>query len=394
MVRTIRHNNTPTPNTYTTSTNTTNTTSVTPPPITHTVIPNIISQTIRYNTPITHNVIPTMMSRSIHYDTLNGIERIPSFDNNDFQSINIDHIFDEPEQIIEHDSISSEFYDSDDNFSILSQDSNHHKLLQNTSNDPIHDYIGLNLLNHIIYKQADTIEKNNPAEAISLYNTALLIDPYLNTVNIAIIYEQRFNDFHKAIYYYNRAIHYLNDELAMYNLADLYYKQKDFTNAFKFFEMAFENGDIQSSYYLIIYYYQQNYINLFAKHLLNFLTDDKRACNRHQSFCSCHIKNIHFKKFFTDNNVLMVYNKLNDFHKPHSTFVHNLINHLNSNKFVSIYNNKISLFQKLNHIQTCDICYEDNRLNIDNHCGHSMCTSCYTRVFDKPCPFCRTEPLV
>ena len=45
--------------------------------------------------------------------------------------------------------------------------------------------------------------------------------------NIAIHYEEVCHDYDKAITYYLEAIEY-DEVLAMYNLADLYYKIKDF----------------------------------------------------------------------------------------------------------------------------------------------------------------------
>ena len=53
-----------------------------------------------------------------------------------------------------------------------------------------------------------------------------------------------------------------------------------------------------------------------------------------------------------------------------------------------IYENKKNLFTQLNHVVECGICY-DIKLNIDLNCGHCVCTSCYPRLYNKACPFCR-----
>lgn len=52
---------------------------------------------------------------------------------------------------------------------------------------------------------------------------------------------------------------------------------------------------------------------------------------------------------------------------------------LNKNKEIIIYNNKIKLFDSLNNIATCPICY-DTKLNICLDCGHILCIDCYQLV--------------
>ena len=70
--------------------------------------------------------------------------------------------------------------------------------------------------------------------------------------------------------------------------------------------------------------------------------------------------------------------------------INDCINILNKETSVIAYNNKISLFKRLNHVVECGICY-DEKLNIDLHCGHCVCTDCYVRLATKPCPFCRID---
>jgi len=63
-----------------------------------------------------------------------------------------------------------------------------------------------------------------------------------------------------------------------------------------------------------------------------------------------------------------------------------------SNKIVAIYNNKVRLFQSLNHVTECGICY-NNALHIDFECGHCVCSDCYLNMYQRPCPFCRNVPI-
>ena len=63
---------------------------------------------------------------------------------------------------------------------------------------------------------------------------------------------------------------------------------------------------------------------------------------------------------------------------------------LNRERSVITYNNKVALFTRLNNVVECGICYDD-KLNIDLHCGHCVCTDCYPRIVHNSCPFCRIE---
>lgn len=56
----------------------------------------------------------------------------------------------------------------------------------------------------------------------------------------------------------------------------------------------------------------------------------------------------------------------------------------------NIYKNKIRLFEKLNYVDDCCICLE-NCLHIDLHCGHTVCRDCYKKIYEEPCPMCRSK---
>ena len=78
---------------------------------------------------------------------------------------------------------------------------------------------------------------------------------------------------------------------------------------------------------------------------------------------------------------------MNETEKKH---INDCIELLNKETSVMTYNNKVSLFKSLNHVVECGICY-DEKLNINLHCGHCVCTDCYVRLYTKPCPFCRID---
>ena len=78
---------------------------------------------------------------------------------------------------------------------------------------------------------------------------------------------------------------------------------------------------------------------------------------------------------------------MNETEKKH---INDCIGLLNKETSVMTYNNKVSLFKNLNHVVECGICY-DEKLNINLHCGHCVCTDCYVRLYKKSCPFCRID---
>ena len=55
-----------------------------------------------------------------------------------------------------------------------------------------------------------------------------------------------------------------------------------------------------------------------------------------------------------------------------------------------IYKNKKNLFEKMNYFDDCCICLE-KCLHIDLHCGHTVCTDCYKKIYEEPCPMCRSK---
>lgn len=55
-----------------------------------------------------------------------------------------------------------------------------------------------------------------------------------------------------------------------------------------------------------------------------------------------------------------------------------------------IYKNKKKLFEKMNYLDDCCICLE-HCLQIDLHCGHTVCCDCYKKIYEEPCPICRSK---
>ena len=62
-----------------------------------------------------------------------------------------------------------------------------------------------------------------------------------------------------------------------------------------------------------------------------------------------------------------------------NNFIKSKISNLLVKPEIQSYNNKIILFEKLNNIRECIVCYE-NKLHINFECGHDICINCYCNM--------------
>ena len=101
-----------------------------------------------------------------------------------------------------------------------------------------------------------------------------------------------------------------------------------------------------------------------------------------------------YSSFVKDNNSLTVLDELkavdtNEMSQEDKDTINQCVAKIEQDTFVTTYKNKVALFTRLNNVTECGICY-DEKLNINLHCGHCVCTDCYKRLLTSDCPFCRT----
>ena len=243
--------------------------------------------------------------------------------------------------------------------------------------------------------------------ALNKYLEAMSYNPFVEFNNeLATLYDEN-GDFEKAKYYYTQAIEYSDDVLAMYNLADMFKKDMnhhDKTKAehatkmmLKYYAMAAEKGDHEalellcalaygkdpvkfSTAFKQVMEHQEDHFDWGSEHGEDDGDDEDKAIYGNFMRSTCNIEILQMLKS-TDTE------HMNENEKKQ---INDCISILNKETSVIAYNNKISLFTRLNHVVECGICY-DEKLNIDLHCGHCVCTDCYTRLATKPCPFCRID---
>tara|TARA_B110000967_G_scaffold86183_1_gene88735 strand:- start:7728 stop:9005 length:1278 start_codon:yes stop_codon:yes gene_type:complete len=257
-----------------------------------------------------------------------------------------------------------------------------------------HQFIGLPQL---AYKMSVCAMNMSIDIAEGLYLDAIDIDPYNPyVVNLAIIYETKKNNNELAKKYYLIGIEQ-GCVLSMYNIADLYSTENNIELMLKYNEMAAERGDLESAKRLIIHYYNVGDMCNFAKYYYYFrntITNESEQVD------------LEYIQFTSDINDLIILDKITKFaikkYQPsdnNNTIgyipdvnLNDLRDYLYKTDDYSTYTNNVVLFTKLNHIVECGICYDDDKVNINIHCGHTMCTDCYIRLYDKNCPFCRMTP--
>ena len=254
-------------------------------------------------------------------------------------------------------------------------------------------YVGLKQLAYMIGICAHRLsESNRVSIAEKLYIDALSIDPYHEFIgNMAIMYESHFKNLELAKKYYLMAIEN-EDEIAMYNLADMYGNQQNTALMVQYFEMAAQHGDSASRKRLITHYHKEADMPNFSKHYYAHLTLEDSAFD-------CLDDEDDFATFQQSNSTLAIAAQVDCVTKnapgaaSMDANIVRLRDYLHTLPEYCAFKNKVTLFTRLNHVVECGICYDEDKVNIDIHCGHTVCVDCYTMLYNKACPFCRQEPL-
>lgn len=265
-------------------------------------------------------------------------------------------------------------------------------------------YIGLACIGPIIAGKAMQYYRiGDTQQALEKYLVAISLTPYMNCYNdIGTIYESM-GDIEKAKHYYLFGIDYTDCILAMYNIADLFRRDMDDTDKtkaeystkmmLKYYEMAANKGDNEALEMVCALAYGKDpvmFSNAFKQVMEH--RDDHYCWDG--EYDHDEDKAI-YGNFMRNTSTIEILQMLQSTDTEHMNNVekkqiNECIGLLNKETSVIVYNNKISLFKRFNNVVECGICY-DEKLNIDLHCGHCVCTDCYVRLYTKSCPFCRID---
>ena len=267
------------------------------------------------------------------------------------------------------------------------------------------EYIGLVCIGMAMEKEAIKYFRiNDNTNALQKYLFAISLSPFLDCYNeIGTIYEDMGN-IEKAKQYYLTAIEYTECILAMYNIADLFRKDMNDinkTNAeystkmmLKYYAMAADNGDNEALEMLCAVAYGKDPVKFSTafKQIMEHRDDHYYWENDYDDDDEDKAIYGNFMKSTSNIEILQMLQKTDtsNMKENEKKHINDCIDILNKETSIIAYNNKISLFKRLNHVVECGICYDEN-LNIDLHCGHCVCTECYPRLVTKPCPFCRID---
>ena len=271
------------------------------------------------------------------------------------------------------------------------------------------DYIGIALFARAAGRQArHYCRQNNMEMALNKYLEAMSYNPFVEFNNeLATLYEEN-GELEKAKYYYLQAIEYSDDILAMYNLADMFKKDMnhlDKTKAdhatkmmLKYYAMAAEKGDHEALEMLCALAYEKDAekFSMAYKEILQH-SEDHFDWNKDadDDYSEDGEDKLLYGRFMRNTNNIQILKTLENadtanMSETEKKTIRECIDLLNRERSVITYNNKVALFTRLNNVVECGICYDD-KLNIDLHCGHCVCTDCYPRIVHNSCPFCRIE---
>ena len=297
-----------------------------------------------------------------------------------------------------------------DNFRDNEEDDNHGMvgLVDDEDDEDDDEYIGLARIGITIAHEAmQNHEIGDIQKALEKYLIAISLAPYRNNYNdIGVIYE-RMGDIEKAKHYYLVGIDYADCVLSMYYVAELF--RRDMNNidktkaeystkmTLKYYAMAANKGDNEALEMVCALAYGKDPVNfsIAFKQIMEHQNDHFPWDGEHgDGYDDEEEKAIYYNFLKNTNNIEILQmlqstdtDNMTETEKKH---INDCIGLLNKESSVMTYNNKVSLFKSLNHVVECGICY-DEKLNINLHCGHCVCTDCYVRLYTKPCPFCRTD---
>ena len=363
-----------------------------------------------------HNLIDLTQEDEETQEVGYTIDRRPSIVNEDDTAMV--GLYDEQENV--DDNSTARLYESDDesDYDSITESEEHDAQLVEDIDIAEHlldmyedheeeedEYIGLASIARTIGIQARHYYRQKETnKALENLIQAISINPFAEYyTEIASIYDNQ-NNYEKAKYYYMKAIENNDDVNAMYNVADIFRKESNSANeetskystkmSLKYYAMAANKGDNEALEILCPLAYGTDPVKFsiaFKKimehqddHYIwdDYDDDDEEGRAIYLNFLK-NTGNIAILKMLQSTDT----EHMNETEKKH---INDCIDLLNKETSVTTYNNKVSLFKSLNHVVECGICY-DEKLNINLHCGHCVCTDCYTRLYKKCCPFCRVD---
>ena len=247
-------------------------------------------------------------------------------------------------------------------------------------------------------------ESNNIQLAIKYYTiTADSYNMPHSMHNVARLYVQKGN-ISMAKHYYAMAVSY-NIVYAMYNLALLYYAENDLEWAKYYYNMAITYGYVPAIQGLAILYYNDGNISMAIEYCIKGIEhDDIDGLRAIYIILS---ENTGYTHEFTEANIMsfIKFGKQTKLHRKQLIYYKSVFNifdwyeiqvglgilTLDASTTPSVVKYLHTSLKNNYKLDICDICATDNpvKLIAIYSCNHFVCVSCYKKLYNKPCPYCR-----
>ena len=252
--------------------------------------------------------------------------------------------------------------------------------------------------------------KKNYYQAVKCYQMAVERNNSNAMVHLAFYYQTDELDYKLAIKLYLKAVEQ-NNSYAMLNLGCYYLTiEKNYNLAKKYLIMAVEKNNPYAMMKLANYYFKiEKKYELSIKYNLMGINFDNSLAMINLAFYYYKIENNYelAKKYYSmgfdkyDSNEIYSFSSYvnDDFElykfltllKTTNQYINEKINQLEKNVDIQIFNNKKNLFLKLNNMNTCHYCLNENVLNIILECGHEVCIDCYKPSLKCYYNFCKSK---
>ena len=246
------------------------------------------------------------------------------------------------------------------------------------------DLIGLTNLAQMYYNKGIYYDKlRDYSNMEKAFMEAIELNHIQAMNRLGLYYDDTLN-IEKMLKYYLLAID-LNDTSSMYNLARYYSDIQDYENMIKYYLMAIDLDDTDCCYELSIHYQDKKDYENMKKYYIMATEIEMKLKTKILSLVNYGFNPVN--NGFNDFNPFILIKILESITNPNEN-IKEKIKKIQNNSEITIYQNKLRISNKLNHVEECIICYE-TKLHINIYCGHCFCIDCYPSLFDKSCPLCR-----
>jgi tetratricopeptide (TPR) repeat protein len=199
-------------------------------------------------------------------------------------------------------------------------------------------------------------EQNDFSNAVELYEKSFMFEDTKSFCNLVISYLnlQKYEEVYRTVLNFDKT--YIKSKQAKINESNEF----NISN-----EIDINKNILYETIFKITNYYisKKDTLNANKYYLMGINLGSENAYTKLESECG---------------NKLILYNLITSIQDPNE-FVKIKIKELLKDNDVKFYENKITLFTKLNNIKECIVCY-NTKIHVNLNCGHEICLDCYCHM--------------